>query len=248
MTETTTPWYKSWFNSPWYTQLYQHRTEQEAHEAVQLVRDIAGLASGAKVLDLCCGFGRHAYALAEQGYQVTGLDASEHLIRLAEQRFSHLNVNYVIGDMRSAYVGAPYDAIVNFFTSFGYFDTHEENQQVIDTIAGSLAEGGVFVLDFLNAALVRTTLNPESMNMVGETMIIQERWIDEPYVRKRITVNVPCTAEHTFEEQVRLYSHQELTTMIKQAGLNVGSVYGSYDGAAFDDQVSERCIIIATKP
>jgi SAM-dependent methyltransferase len=248
MTEAITPWYKSWFNSPWYTQLYQHRTEQEAHEAVQLVRDIAGLSPGAKVLDLCCGFGRHAYALAEHGYQVTGLDGSDHLISIAKQRFPHENVQYVIGDMRADYRGAPYDAVVNFFTSFGYFDTHEENQLVIDTVAGSLASGGVFVIDFFNASLVRKTLKPESMNMVGETMIIQERRIEEPYVRKRITVNVPCSAEHTFEEQVRLYSPEELMSMIAHSGLHASTVYGSYEGGAFDEGSSERCIIIATKP
>lgn len=248
MIETTTPWYKSWFNSPWYTQLYQHRTEQEAHEAVQLVRDIAGLTPGAKVLDLCCGFGRHAYALAEHGYHVTGLDASDHLISIATERFPHQNVRYIIGDMRSEYPDAPYDAIVNFFTSFGYFDTHEENQQVINTIADCLAPGGVFVLDFFNASLVRKTLNPESMNMVGETMIIQERWIDEPHVRKRITVNVPCSAEHTFEEQVCLYAHQDLLSMIAGAGLDARTLCGSYEGAAFEEESSDRCIIIATKP
>jgi SAM-dependent methyltransferase len=248
MTETAAPWYKSWFNSPWYTQLYQHRTEQEAQEAVHLVRDIAGLLPGAKVLDLCCGFGRHAFALAEQGYLVTGLDASQHLIDLAQQRFPHPNVEYVIGDMRSAYPSAPYDAVVNFFTSFGYFDTHDENQQVINTIADALRPGGVVVLDFLNAAVVRRTLNPESMNMVGETMIIQERWIDEPYVRKRITVNVPCSAEHLFEEQVRLYSSHELIAMMEHAGLSINTIRGSYDGDAFADETSERCIVIATKP
>lgn len=52
MIETAAPWYKSWFNSPWYTRLYQHRTELEAFEAVQLVRDVAGISTGARVLDL----------------------------------------------------------------------------------------------------------------------------------------------------------------------------------------------------
>lgn len=247
MTDTAAPWYKSWFNSPWYTKLYQHRTEQEAYEAVQLVRDVAGLQQGARVLDLCCGYGRHANALAEHGYMVVGLDASEHLIALANDRYPHDNVEYVIGDMRGPYPGGPFDAIVNFFTSFGYFDTHEENMHVLHTITESLNSGGILVFDFLNASFVRRTLNPESMNMVGETMIIQERWIDEPYVKKRITVNVPCSSEHVFSEQVRLYSAHELCDMVTQAGLCVRSTHGSYAGAPFVEATSERCIIIAEK-
>jgi len=248
MKETSTPWYTSWFNSPWYTTLYQHRSEHEAAKAVQLVRDVAGLANHAKVLDLCCGFGRHANALAEQGYHVTGLDASEHLIDLAQQRYLHPNLRFVLGDMRADFPNAPYDAVVNFFTSFGYFDDHTENQEVVNRVSSALTSGGVFVLDFLNAAHVRGTLNPESMSMIGETTIIQERWIDEPYVRKRITVNVPCSAEHTYTEQVRLYSHQELTSMLQSAGLAVQATCGSYEGATFDADSSERCIIIAVKP
>lgn len=247
MTETAMPWYKSWFNSPWYTKLYQHRTEQEAVEAVQLVRDVAGLEQGARVLDLCCGYGRHANALAEHGYRVVGLDASEHLIALAKERYPHKNVDYVIGDMRGPYHDGPFDAIVNFFTSFGYFDTHEENLCVMHTIAENLTTGGILVFDFLNSSIVRRTLNPESMNMVGETLIIQERWIDEPYVKKRITVNVPCSAEHVFSEQVRLYAFQELCDMVMQAGLSLRSTHGSYVGAPFDAATSERCIIIAEK-
>lgn len=247
MIETATPWYKSWFNSPWYTKLYQHRTEQEAFEAVQLVRDVAGLEQGARVLDLCCGYGRHANALAEHGYNVVGLDASEHLIALAMDRYPHDNVDYVIGDMRGPYPGGPYDAVVNFFTSFGYFDTHEENAHVMRTIADNLTPGGILVFDFLNASFVRRTLNPESMNMVGETMIIQERWIEEPFVKKRITVNVPCSSEHVYAEQVRLYSAQELQDTIIQAGLTVRTMHGSYAGGPFDEATSERCIIIAVK-
>lgn len=248
MTETTTPWYKSWFNSPWYTKLYQHRTELEAFEAVQLVRDVAGISKGAHVLDLCCGYGRHANALAEHGYVVTGLDASEHLIQLANERYPHPQVEYVIGDMRGPYPESSYDVIVNFFTSFGYFDEHQDNQQVLNTIALHLRSNGIFVFDFLNEAHVRRNLVPETMTMLGETHVIQERWIDEPYVRKRITVNVPCSAEHTFEERVRLYSRSELTTMIEQAGLIIRSVHGSYGGSAFDVETSDRCIFIAEKP
>ncbi|MBM4179285.1 MAG: methyltransferase domain-containing protein [Ignavibacteria bacterium] len=247
MSQSPSAWYKMWFNSPWYTKLYQHRTEEEAREVVRLVRDIAHIDKGARILDLCCGYGRHANVLAEHGYHVIGLDVSQYLIDLANQRYPHEHVEYVQGDMRGPYPNGPFDAIVNFFTSFGYFDSHEEHQNVLRVIADNLVDSGSFVMDFFNADLVRRTLIPESMNMIGGTTIIQERWIDEPYVRKRITVNVPCSTEDTFEEHVRLYSCSDLTTMITEAGLTVTNIYGSYTGDMYDQDSSQRCIIVARK-
>ena len=247
MNASQEPWFKEWFNSPWYTKLYQHRSEQEARQTVQLVRDVARIPAGSCVVDLCCGYGRHSFALAEHGYHVLGIDASEHLISLAKVQNEHHNVSYHLGDMRDSIPGGPYDAIFNFFTSFGYFDTHQEHQAVVNNIADHLTDHGTFVIDFLNAQHVRNNLVPESMNMIGETTIIQERWIDEPYVRKTITVNAPCSQELTYHEHVWLYSDLELESMIHESGMHVISKHGSYAGDVFDADTSQRCIIIATK-
>jgi hypothetical protein len=84
--------------------------------------------------------------------------------------------------------------------------------------------------------------------MIGETTVIQERWIDEPYVRKRITINVPCQAEHTFEERVWMYTPDQLRMLMQQAGLALVQEFGSYDGAPFDESQCERVIIVAERP
>lgn len=240
-------WFDSWFESPWYMRLYRHRTSDEARRAVHLVLDVAGIPRGARMLDLCCGYGRHALALAEAGYRVTGLDNSVFLIDRAREVFPHPNVDYVVGDMRGPYPHAPYDAIVNFFTSFGYFDSHAEHQRVVNTMADNVVDGGTVIIDFFNADRVRATLVPESMDMIDGVTIIQERQIDEPYVRKRITVNNPCSAEQTFEERVWLYSQAELTAMVTTAGLTVQRVIGTYDGDEFHQETSDRCIVIAQR-
>ncbi len=238
-------WFQSWFESPWYMRLYRHRTEEEAREAVDLVSRHAHVARGTRILDLCCGYGRHALALAEAGYVVTGLDASGYLIRRARELYPHPEVTYVQGDMRGPFPGAPFHAIANFFTSFGYFDTHQDNQNVLHAVRSSLIDGGVFVLDFFNANRVRTMLEPETMSMIDGVTILQERWIDEPSVRKRITVNNPCCDEQTFEERVWLYDRDALCDMAIAAGLRVTATLGTYAGSAFDHETSPRCIIIA---
>lgn len=243
---STPTWFQSWFESPWYMRLYRHRTEEEAREAVNLVARQAHVERGTRILDLCCGYGRHALALGEAGYIVTGIDGSEYLINRAQELYPHPNVTYRLGDMRGPFPGAPYQAIANFFTSFGYFDTHEENLSVLRNVRTSLVEGGMFVMDFFNAHRVRATLEPETLSMVDGVTILQERWIDEPFVRKRITVNDPCSQEQTFEERVWLYDNEALCDMAVTAGLRVTATLGTYSGEPFDAASSPRCIMIAT--
>ena len=83
-------WYDTWFESPWYPKLYQHRSSEEAKEAVMLVDTVAGIPKGSRILDLACGYGRHAYALAANGYLVVGIDSSSSLIDRAQDRFDEL--------------------------------------------------------------------------------------------------------------------------------------------------------------
>ena len=185
--------------------------------------------------------------MAEHGYEVVGLDASHYLIDRATRLYGCDHVSFLVGDMRGPFPHAPYDAIVNFFTSFGYFDVHDENARVIRSLAAALREGGMAVMDFFNARLVRERLVPETVSMIDGVTIIQERRIDEPFVRKTITINNPCNGEVVFEERVWLYDHADLVTMFTDAGLHIVRSCGSYDGSPYNDETSERCIIIARR-
>lgn len=242
-----TPWYASWFESPWYVRLYGHRTLEEARKAVSLVRYVAGVPVGSHILDVCCGYGRHALALAEAGYRVTGLDGSAFLINRARQEYDHPAVEYVVGDMRGPYPGAPYHAIVNFFTSYGYFDTDEENAAVARHMAVCVHPGGWVIIDIFNAHVVRRTLVPETVSMVQGATVIQERWIDEPFVRKNITITNPCSHDLEFEERVWLTTLGDVERHMTLAGLRVERVVGDYDGSPFVEASSPRCIVIGRR-
>ncbi len=239
-------WYNSWFESPWYMRLYRHRTDEEAREAISIVSDLVGTPPGARVLDLCCGYGRHAMALAEGGYQVTGLDNSVYLIDRAREVYPHENVEYIVGDMRGPFPGAPYHTIANFFTSFGYFDSHTENLRVLEAVRSALVDSGTFVLDFLNATRLRHTLEPETITMFDGVTVVQERWIDNPFVHKRITITNPCSYELEYDERVWLYDRQELEALFREAGITPKATFGNYDGSAFNATESPRCILVGT--
>jgi SAM-dependent methyltransferase len=99
------------------------------------------------VLDVPCGQGRHAHLLAEAGFRVEGLDYSEHLLRIARRRGTGPLLHYTRGDMRrlpSRWTGR-FDAVVNLFTSFGFFENPADDRVVIEEFARVLAPGGILV-------------------------------------------------------------------------------------------------------
>ena len=125
------PWYKEWFGEE-YLELYSHRDDSEAEEHADFVeRQLGGGARPTAVLDLACGAGRHTAALRRRGYRTLGLDLS--LTLLARMRTQGLP--RVSGDMRRLpFQAESFDWVLNFFTSFGYFERERENFQVLEEI------------------------------------------------------------------------------------------------------------------
>src|SRR5699024_1650708 len=132
--------------------LYAHRDEDEAERHVDFV--VAHLpASPRAVLDLACGGGRHTAALRRRGYRALGVDLS--LVLLAHSP----SLPRVAVDMRRLpFSDRSFDWVLNFFTSFGYFDDEEENFRVLAEMARTLSPGGGFLLDLLNLDVTLASL------------------------------------------------------------------------------------------
>src|SRR2546427_9467293 len=125
---TDTPWYKTFFGED-YLRLYEsvltpERTQREVDGIVNLL----ALPQGSRILDLCCGHGRHAIPLAQHGYQITGLDLSERLLERAEAEAEAqgVNIRWVHRDMKHVPFENEFDAVINVFTSFGYLENEDE--------------------------------------------------------------------------------------------------------------------------
>ncbi|MEN8144236.1 MAG: class I SAM-dependent methyltransferase [Gemmatimonadota bacterium] len=232
-------WFERWFGQR-YLELYPHRNNEEARQGVQTFLELAELDSNSKVLDLACGAGRHLGPLSEAGLSPVGLDLSWPL--LAEARRRQPNARLVRGDMRwLPYRSGEFDAVASFFTSFGYFATHEEDRLVAAEIRRVLRPGGVFVLDFLNADRVAAHLVPQDVQTVGGATITQRRTIQDGVVIKRIVVEREGEAEE-FEERVRLYGRDALTGLLTNSGLQTVRALGDYTGKAFSPD-SPRLIL-----
>jgi SAM-dependent methyltransferase len=236
-----TEWFEEWFGEE-YLQLYPHRNDADADAMVELIRRVLPWRAGLRTLDVGCGAGRHARALAQAGAEVFGLDLSMSLLRRARQITP---VPLIRADMRLLPIrpGAM-DLTVNLFTSFGYFSTDQQHLEALTGMMATLRSGGWFVIDFLNASAVTRNLVPrETVSLgTGPARVTRRLSSEGEYVVKVIE-----TAEgRRFMERVRLLTPEVLAAMIRRAGAGILATHGSYDGAELS-AASPRCIIFAQK-
>jgi len=125
--------------------MFSQQLLSDAAAEVEQVVSLLGIAPGTYILDLCCGVGRHSLELARRGFQVTGVDRTRlYLDRASKQaEVEELRIEFVQDDMRTFCRPDAFDAVINMFTSFGYFEDQEEDHQVAMNVYRSLKSGGV---------------------------------------------------------------------------------------------------------
>lgn len=235
-------WYAGAFGAV-YPIIYAHRSvESAAGEAAFAIAQTA-ITPADRVLDLCCGNGRHLAHLVKSTRRLAGVDYSPELLGLARKNAP--GVCLVRSDMRALPFSQCFDVVVNFFTSFGYFHSDAENMRVLRAIHDALRPAGRFFMDYLNPAHVAAHLTPHSSRESQGHRIEERRWIDQSAHRVNKMTQVfwgdACVARTA--ESVRLYALEEMQTMLAASGLEVDRVCGNYDGAAFSD--SQPRMIIA---
>jgi SAM-dependent methyltransferase len=220
-------------------------TDQE----VRFIVDVLGLPAGAAVLDLYCGYGRHAIELAKQGYRVTGVDATEAFLAIARQKAAEEKADLYFRqlDMRDLDYNADFDAVINMFAAFGYF-SDDENAAVLRKVAAALRPGGLFLIDLLNRDwMVRNSLNRYWRHPSGEYVLSYKIELRAGVaMMKRVLLNQVTGAKTQYDFVLRAYSLSELTTLLANCGLTVKAAYGGFDGRPFGDD-TPRMIILAAK-
>ncbi len=240
-------WYIDWFSNKYYLELYRHRDEKEATDLINLIQRNVDLKRGDKVLDVCCGSGRHSIEFAKRGFDVTGFDLSEFLIGEAkknkeELQEKNLKLKFQKKDMRDFNFKRAFTLAVNIFSSFGYFESDEENFSVFGNVHMSLRREGLFVFDFLNESYLKKNLVKKDFVTIGNKRIIQERRLENNFVYKDITIG-----RRIFSERIKLYTHQEICDVLEKRGFGIRSTYGDYYGNGFVKNKSKRFIIFAQK-
>ncbi|MCF6093052.1 class I SAM-dependent methyltransferase [Microaerobacter geothermalis] len=239
-----TEWFHKSFQND-YLLIYKHRDEESAQREVDQVISLLQLSKGEKILDLCCGNGRHSYHLAQKGFEVTGVDLSKVLLKQAKQKSEGLPSSFYQYDMRNVPFRNQFDAVVNLFTSFGYFQNREEDIKAIKTIHRVLRLGGRFLMDYLNPSYVLANLVPSSIRRENHLVIKETRRVEGQRVIKDILVR-DDQGERTYQERVNLYSLEEMKEMLHEVGLNLDGVYGDFNGQPYSAD-SPRMILVGHK-
>lgn len=241
-------WFVDWFNTDEYLSVYKHRNEKDAECHTKFLLSKIALPSKASVLDLACGSGRHSILLAKQGFNVTGVDLSERLLSEAVKsaKAEGLCIKFIKSDIRDFQTEEKFDCILNLFTSFGYFETDEENFLVFEKAFNFLAKKGYFVLDYFNKNYIEKNLLLFSKQEEENYSIIQERKIVNQRVVKKITVQRNGT-EKTYFESVKLYDSNFLILKLKEIGFDIVNLFGDFLGNEFDENLSPRFIAICQK-
>jgi SAM-dependent methyltransferase len=223
------PWFEEVFDEDYLRALPFMNAEQTLRE-VEFIEHSLQVPTGAEVLDIACGYGRHAIELVQRGLKVTGLDLSlPLLIRAADeaQRRS-LSVNFVHADMREMAFDRQFDGAYCMLTSFGYFD-EETNLRVAEGIARALKPGAHLLLDVVNRDYVVADL-PSRVWWEGSGCVVLEE-VDFNFHTSRIVTHRSIVFDdgRQLEQEIsiRAYSLHELGRLLRQAGFRVLDVSGS---------------------
>jgi SAM-dependent methyltransferase len=241
-------WWEKYFSNDYLT-LYHH-DEGESSREVEAVIRMLQLQEKQKILDLACGFGRHSVVFAQKGFDVTGYDLSEGFLKKARELAESLmvGVNWQQGDMRDIKYENEFDAVINMFTAFGFFDREEEDLKVLKGVYQALKPGGQFIMDVLNREFALSNPFPRRWTSENGSYMLEERLFD--YFNSRLEISnklIMKTGEIVNASySIRLYTLTEILDMFNHVGLVLTDVYGNFDGEIYSAK-SPRMILVASK-
>jgi SAM-dependent methyltransferase len=211
-------------------------TQRDVRGLVRLLR----LKPGARILDIPCGFGRHSVELARRGFRVTGVDISERLLTLARQAAAakRVSVDFRQGDMRRLAYRQRFDALLNLFTSFGYFGERED-LKVLRRFRAALRPGGWLVIDVINRDWLMRNFRPHVRIRTSTHTAVQETTFDFATA----VVTTQWTAQRGKQvrrgtTRLRVYTGHELLRLAQGAGFRSARLFSNLQGEppSFDSQ------------
>jgi SAM-dependent methyltransferase len=218
-------WWSTFFRGPWEHLQLPGYPEERTRAEVEFMISALELQPGARVLDIPCGEGRHSIELAKRGFRVTGLDFNPNAIAAAMKRAAEAGVEpfFMTLDMRELDASEEYDAVVCFFTSFGYF-SDDENLDFARRVARALRPEGRFLLDLHIAESVYPIFREREWSWVSKEppmRVLEERRLDLDSGRMESTWTFIGEGETVSRwTSLRLYSYRELQSLLKEAGFS----------------------------
>jgi SAM-dependent methyltransferase len=241
-------WFTRFFDAGYVAELEDQKPPGQTRREVEFLLRSFRLPPGARILDVACGFGRHAAELSRRGFRVVGVDLSRTMVREARHRFREgPRLRFVQGDMRRLDYRAEFDAVICFYTSFGYFP-RAQNEATLQRMACALKPGGRVLIDHRNpshdAALPRRLWYRAG----PRRLVLEDRRFDAKTKVTRCTQLVVAAGRaRAVQRRFRLqeFSLPEWRRMLGRAGLQLIRACAGYDGRPYRPRASERLIVLA---
>lgn len=230
--------------------MFTEQKWKEAEKEAEKITSLLELPAGAAILDLPCGVGRHTVELAKRGYTVTGVDLVQKFLddgnELATK--SGVTVEWLAGDMRAFRHDKRFDAVINMYTSFGYFRDEQENRQVAETFFACLKPGGKLLLDLMSYDIFthkfqnrRTETQEGTSTLVYEFELEPDNWLCSHWTVTQGT--------HTqkFHRSMKLYSRDALVQLLTEVGFGNFKIFGDLDRSPYSG-AAEHLIVVCERP
>src|ERR1700737_453575 len=249
MVEPDSEWWRSWFG-PGYLALYDDYLAERTPAEIDRLEALLALRPPLRIVDLPCGQGRHAIELARRGYEVTGVDLSPFLLKVADERAraDGVRVRWLAGDMRQPIAGERFDVVLNLFTSLGYFADEADDRKVVDAAAAMLVPGGRFLLEVINGERRVGRFEEGEGSTVGQAAVVERRSLD--HSARRMIVERTVTTPHDTEvnlHAIRLYDARDVSAILLSAGFGRVDLYGDWSGEPLTSE-SLRVLAVGTMP
>ena len=245
---------KSWYQDDHFWKavepiLFGEKRVANAVAEVDQLADLLDIESPAKILDLCCGLGRHSLEFARRRFDVTGVDRTGVYLRRAQKQADSegLKIEFVQEDMRQFCRPEAFDLVLNLFTSFGYFESPAEDRRVLVNVHKSLKPGGRLVMDLMGKEIIARIFRERDWREQDGILILEQRsisqdwsWIDNRWILLRGDKRDEFRVSH------RIYSAAELTGLLKDCGFKKIQIHGNLAGAPYD-HLAERLVVVAHK-
>ena len=241
-------WWQSYFDSHYlleYEPLF--KLERDRAEVARVI-DLLGLPAGSRILDVPCGQGRHSHLLAEAGFNVDGLDYSKPLLTLARKRGTSRSLRYTHGDMRKLprRWKSRFDAVINLFTSFGFFTDPADDKRVIAEFARVLKPGGALIWHGGSRDGVMARFISRDWWQSGDgTMVAHQRSFDP--LSGVLTVDSTWRGSGSRpgrrQHRIRLYTATRLAELCAGEGLVVEEAYDGFTQRPLKRAASEMLLV-----
>jgi len=236
-----------WYKTGWSLDIKNHSWTEDTENQADFVIKALGLKPGERILDLACGYGRHALALARRGYRVVGVDITPAYVEDAAKNAARENLNaaFILSDIRDVAFENEFDAVLNLADgAIGYLENDEENLKIFDVVARALKPGGAHFMDVCSAAHARRYF-PKKHWEAGEKCLAlaQFEWNEATkrmtYAGWDIPYGEPAQRPHIAMEDadpVRLYDLPELEGIFLQRNMKIFAAYCNYYGHPATDR------------